>query len=309
MNTGTALALVHLRYTMGIMISFRAVTNKLVYFIDTCTSIMTWVGGTLIYVNIAHGSCISGTADAIIAINTILTASIVTWVAGTVIIVNLTINTRGANWASTLVFIHTVLAGASVLTGLTLTLVDLLAADQPLVTRIADAGVAGDPILAHPIVAGVWTAVVFVNLTHSPHETFTALALKSIWPINTFGSVLAWGAGTFINVDVAHISSETRWALASKSVHLVLAHTIVEAWLAFTLINICFAVYSHEAWHTNALEFTDLIQTGGIVLAGTSKALVDVHFTAWSRVAHSAFTAEGTLGVYTLPSVFAGISP
>lgn len=43
---------------------------------------------------------------------------------------------------------------------------------------------------------------------HKQWLTFSAAALVAIRPVDALGSILAWCAGTLVNVDLAHGASE-----------------------------------------------------------------------------------------------------
>lgn len=76
--------------------------------------------------------------------------------------------TRGALGADADVGVLFVLAGAPVLTGLALTLVDVSFAEAAGVAGSAETGERGQAVLTGPVVAGVRGALVYVHLTVRP---------------------------------------------------------------------------------------------------------------------------------------------
>lgn len=80
--------------------------------------------------------------------------------------------TRGSSQALALVFVDAVDAASSVLARVTMTLINLLAADRTHVPWVTLAGEHSDAVLTHTIVAGLRVTVVDVLRTQGTPETW-----------------------------------------------------------------------------------------------------------------------------------------
>lgn len=94
------------------------------------------------------------------------------------------------------------------LTGIAVALIDLVLTAVPSVTSHTCTGEAGNAIYTSAMVARIWRAVINVFFTQSPFKTFCTTAFISIGPVHALGTILAWCAGTLINVYLAHRTRE-----------------------------------------------------------------------------------------------------
>lgn len=93
MNARVTNTLIELRLAGGPMIAIKTLTGKTVDSIDTRSSIVTGVDGTLINIEVTHFSCVSWLTGTLVSIDLVNALAIVTRVALTVIQIDLTVNT------------------------------------------------------------------------------------------------------------------------------------------------------------------------------------------------------------------------
>lgn len=158
-------------------------------FVHTRPSAHARVGAALIDLHFTFRSCISRAAQTFVLVDSVLALSILTGVACTVVFIDLAIHPCGSRWAVALVGIDQVDAAPSVLTGVTVALLNLDVTDGAGVSGVALAGEGSDAVFAHTVVAGLWHAVVDVLLTEPAGETFCTFTLISVGQVHTFGPV------------------------------------------------------------------------------------------------------------------------
>lgn len=93
MNARVTETLVELRLTGGVMIAVKALTGETVDSINTRSSVLTGVDGTLVDIDVTHFSCVSRLAGTLVSVDLVNALAIVTWAALTVVQIDLTVNT------------------------------------------------------------------------------------------------------------------------------------------------------------------------------------------------------------------------
>ena len=146
--------------------------------------------------------------------------------------------------------------------------VDIYHAVPPIVSRSTFTGVVGHEVCAGGVVAArIGRTVIDVDLACAASESITAHALKSVHLIHTYAIVLTRIRGTVINIQLAQRASETCTADTQEAVIERDTGSVVHAGHHFTDINLCVAELTSEPRRTEAGEAVTLVNTRGTVLA------------------------------------------
>lgn len=226
---------------------------------------------------------------------------------GTVIEINLTVHSSSPGQTVALVLVDQVDAAAAVLTGVTVTLLELQTADRSGVTRLTLTGEGGDAVSTHSMVTGLRVTVIHILHTERTREPFCTVTLVAVGTVDALGSVTAGRAGTLIDVHLTHVPTETWKALADEAIDLVQAFPVIQTGGAAALINVLLTVQPLEPWHTDTGVVSNLVQAGGLVSARVGSAFVEILLAARSGIAAYAVTRKRALCVHTLATVLTGV--
>lgn len=129
-------------------------------------------------------------------------------------------------------------------------------------------------------VVGLRRVAVF---TVGPKEIGRTGTFKVVYEVLTDALVLAWTAGTVVQVNGAILAGESRRATAHVVVDAVSADAAVGTGLHKAVVHIHLAQFTDKARHTETTEGVDLIFAGATVETGVRFAIVDVHFAVSTR--------------------------
>lgn len=155
MDAGVAEALIDLGEAGGIMVTFWTHAGEAVDAIDARAAIVAGVDGTLVDIDVTHGTCVAGFTGTLVAIDFVDAGPRVTGIALAVINVDFTVDSCGALGAAADVGVLAVLAGASISARLAQTLVDVGLTQPAGVPRVAVTAEGGQAVDAGTIVARV----------------------------------------------------------------------------------------------------------------------------------------------------------
>lgn len=189
MNTGPVSAVIHPGQTQGAVSARGTKALEPVHFVHTSAPAHAGVGRTLIDLHITLNTCVSRSADTRELIDAVVTLSVLTRIIGTVVFINLTVHSCGAWGTVALVGIDQVDAAPSVLTGVTVALLDLDVADGAGVSRVTLTGEGGDAVFTHAVMARLGHTVINVLLTEHSGEAFCTFTVVSIWSVNAFSPI------------------------------------------------------------------------------------------------------------------------
>lgn len=138
------------------------------------------------------------TVESILAV--LADTTVLTWAGGTLVYICLTAPPCGPQRAHALVPVHQVLTATSILAWQGQAVIHVHCARLARISRITDAGEGCNTIHTVPMVARCVQAVVNVFLAKVPAKAFRTVAGECVHPVNAPPSVQAGGAGALINV-------------------------------------------------------------------------------------------------------------
>lgn len=284
MDTGVTAALIHLRQTGGVVVALRTQACEGVDPVDAGSSIVTRVDGAIINIDVAHGACVARLTSALVAVYLVDTLAVVTGLTLAVVQVYFTVKACGAFGAGTNVGVFFILTGASVLTGLAQTLIDIGLTETASVTRTTVAGERGQAIHTGTVVTRTRVTLIDICLTMLPSVAFFAFTGVLVRSIVTVASILTGSAGTFIYIHLTQTTRETFRTLAVEGVDPIDAFSVVQTGIAGALVGVDLTEHSLIAWHADAVEASNLVETGGVILAWVGHTLIYIHLTARTLV-------------------------
>lgn len=239
-----------------------ALTGVTIVSVNTGTTVLAWIGLTLILFLFTVFSYPASFTLTMVSMLLFDAFTMNTRLRSTVVSPREAQRPVGARWAQTVESVDFVHTGSPTHTWVRVALINLHITLRTCVSWGAHTNVLIDAIMALSVLTGVAGTIIFIDFTVHPCSARWTVTLVGIHQVDAASSVLAWVAVALLELDITDGPCVARIALTGEGGDAVLTHTMM-TWLWHTVIDVLFTKEASEAFCTFTVVSVGPVNTFG----------------------------------------------